>query len=79
VNAPKIRAPAGAPYKRTSVFDENTLPPGLRREHRTKPGVWGIIRVLDGRLRYQVLDPASEAIPVSCCLISPTASSLSDP
>ena len=53
---------AAAPYKRTSVFDENTLPAGLRREHRTKPGVWGVIRVLDGRLRYQVLDPATETI-----------------
>lgn len=50
------------PYKRTSVFDENTLPAGLRKEHRTKPGVWGVIRVLDGRVRYQVLDPASETI-----------------
>ena len=38
------------------------LPAGLRREHRTEPGVWGIIRVLEGRLRYQVLDPASETI-----------------
>jgi tellurite resistance-related uncharacterized protein len=50
------------PYKRTSIFDENTLPAGLRKEHRTKSGVWGVIRVLDGRVRYQVLDPASEAI-----------------
>ena len=38
------------------------LPAGLRREHRTEPGVWGTIRVLEGRLRYQVLDPASEPI-----------------
>jgi len=50
------------PYKRTAVFDENTLPAALRREHRTKLGVWAIIRVLEGRLRYQVLDPASEVI-----------------
>jgi len=50
------------PYNRTSVFDENTLPAGLRREHRTKPGVWGVIRVLDGRVRYQVINPASEVI-----------------
>jgi tellurite resistance-related uncharacterized protein len=50
------------PYKSTPVFDETTLPAGLRREHRTKPGVWGVIRVLDGRLRYQVLDPESEVI-----------------
>jgi tellurite resistance-related uncharacterized protein len=41
------------------MFDENTLPAGLRRGHRTKPGVWGVIRVLDGPLRYQLLDPAS--------------------
>ena len=27
------------PYKRTSIFNENTLPVGLRREHRTRPGV----------------------------------------
>ena len=39
------------PYRVTPVFDEYTLPAGLRREHRTKPGVWGIIRVLDGQLR----------------------------
>jgi tellurite resistance-related uncharacterized protein len=50
------------PYKITPVFDENTLPAGLRREHRTKAGVWGVIRVLDGRLRYNVLEPASETV-----------------
>lgn len=57
-----MTAPPVVSYKRTPVFDEESLPAGLRREHRTKPGVWGIIRVLDGRLRYQVLDPASETI-----------------
>lgn len=53
---------APAPYKSTPVFDENTLPAGLRKEHRTKVGVWGVIRVLEGRLRYRVLDPVSETI-----------------
>ena len=53
---------ASAPYKSTPVFDENTLPAGLRREHRTKSGVWGVIRVLEGRLRYRVLDPVAETI-----------------
>jgi tellurite resistance-related uncharacterized protein len=51
-----------APYRSTPVFDENSLPAGLRREHRTKLGVWGVIRVLEGRLRYEVLDPVSETI-----------------
>lgn len=62
MSAPPTPLPAATPYKRTSVFDEDTLPAGLRREHRTKSGVWGVIRVLEGRLRYRVLDPASEAI-----------------
>jgi tellurite resistance-related uncharacterized protein len=53
---------ATMPYTRTAMFDENTLPAALRREHRTKPGVWGVIRVLEGRLRYVVLEPPSEAI-----------------
>ncbi|MEX2375555.1 MAG: DUF1971 domain-containing protein [Dehalococcoidia bacterium] len=51
-----------APYRHTPVFDENTLPAGLRREHRTRPGVWAVIRVLDGRLRYEIFEPASEVI-----------------
>lgn len=51
---------ASEPYKCTPVFTETTLPAGLRREHRTKPGVWGIIRVLSGRVRYRVLDPVSD-------------------
>lgn len=57
-----VPASRAAPYKRTPIFDEVTLPAGLRREHRTKPGVWAVIRVLEGRLLYRVLDPVSEAI-----------------
>lgn len=53
---------APKPYNSTPVFDENTLPAGLRKEHRTKDGVWGVIRILEGRLRYRVLDPVSETI-----------------
>ena len=53
---------APAPYKSTPIFDENTLPSGLRKEHRTKLGVWGVIRVLEGRVRYQVLDPVCETL-----------------
>lgn len=39
-----------APYRTTPVFDSQTLPAALRREHRTKAGAWGIIRVLEGKL-----------------------------
>ena len=49
-------------YKRTPTFDQDSLPAGLRREHRTKAGVWALIHVVDGNLRYRILDPPSEEI-----------------
>jgi tellurite resistance-related uncharacterized protein len=48
------------PYRSTPVFDEISLPAALRREHRTKPGVWGVIRVLEGELKLTYVDPPSE-------------------
>ena len=45
-----------APYRSTPVFDETTIPAGLRRAHRTKAGAWGVIRVLEGRLRLSFSD-----------------------
>ena len=38
------------PYARSPVFDEDTLPDALRGEHRTKPGTWGLLRVLSGEV-----------------------------
>ena len=46
----------------TPVFTEATVPPGLLRSHRTAPGTWGLIRVLEGRLLYRMLDPPSERV-----------------
>lgn len=55
--------PAGlTAYKRTPVFDQDTLPAGLRRQHRTKAGVWALIHVVEGSLRYRILEPPSEHI-----------------
>jgi tellurite resistance-related uncharacterized protein len=39
------------PYGSSSVFDENSLPDALRKDHRTKPGTWGLLRVLKGEVR----------------------------
>lgn len=60
----RFELPAGhAMYKRTPVFDQDDIPAGLRRDHTTRPGVWGVIRVLAGRLRYLVEPPlASERL-----------------
>lgn len=49
--------PQPAPYRSTPVFDEVTLPTALRGEHRTKAGVWGVIRVIEGSLKLRFPDP----------------------
>lgn len=48
--------PAGAEeYKRTNVFNEETVPSGLRRAHTTKTGTWGRLTVLSGKLIYRII------------------------
>lgn len=42
------------PYRRTPDFTETSVPQGLLREHATRAGVWGVITVTDGSLRYVV-------------------------
>lgn len=54
--------PVSRAYRRTRIFTEDTLPASLRREHRTRPGVWAVIRILDGRVRFRVIEPESVAI-----------------
>jgi tellurite resistance-related uncharacterized protein len=51
-----------APYRATPVFDQDSLPVGLRRDHSTKEGVWGVIRVLEGRLRYVISETRAETV-----------------
>ncbi len=60
-------APTGLPpgckaYRSTPVFTEATVPPALLRSHRTASSIWALIRVLEGQLRYRVLDPPSERV-----------------
>ena len=50
------------PYKVTPVFDQDSLPAGLRRAHSTKAGVWGIVRVLEGSLRLCFEDGTPELL-----------------
>lgn len=45
------------PYKSTPVFDQDTLPQALRRDHSTKAGTWGVIRVLQGEIRLHIDEP----------------------
>lgn len=41
-------------YKKTDVFNEETVPKALLVEHSTKADVWGKIIVLEGRLIYSI-------------------------
>lgn len=61
------------PYRSTPVFDEATLPAALRRAHRTKAGVWGVIRVLQGELKLCFTEPPETR------LLSPGADGVLEP
>lgn len=55
--APKIPPRSYKPYRSTPVFDHDTLPTALQREHSTKAGTWGVIHLLSGELKLHLLDP----------------------
>jgi len=41
-------------YRSTGEFTAETVPDALVRDHATKAGVWGLIHVLDGGLKYEI-------------------------
>lgn len=43
-------------YHRTDLFTEKTVPSGLLGNHQTKAGVWGLVHVEKGSLRFVVND-----------------------
>jgi tellurite resistance-related uncharacterized protein len=47
-------------YSQSPVFTQDTIPSALLKAHETKRGVWALVHVLDGRLRYRVHAPRSE-------------------
>lgn len=49
-------------YRQTPIFTETTVPAGLLSDHRTKEGVWGRIRVLEGKLAYRIKDARRPAL-----------------
>ena len=52
-------------YGGTPEFSEGTIPANLLRSHRTKAGTWARIVVLEGRLRYRILEPEPEEVELS--------------
>ena len=64
------------PYKRTPSFTEATVPAALLGEHSTKVGVWGLITIENGLLRYHVTDPRREP---SVELLTPSRPGIVEP
>jgi tellurite methyltransferase len=63
---PELPVGAGE-YKRTATFTEETVPGGLLRDHRTKPGVWAKIVVEAGRLEYTLESPRRTFLLTPAC------------
>lgn len=55
--------PDAVAYKRTRTFDQHTLPDALRADHRTKPGVWGLLEVLEGTCELVFADRTATCTP----------------
>ena len=49
-------------YHRTPEFTEETVPQKLLSEHDLKPGVWALLRVLEGEIGFVDLDEAREGL-----------------
>lgn len=47
--------PTFAKFNVTPEFTENTLPAGLKSNHKTSEGIWGKIIVLEGKLLYHIV------------------------
>jgi len=60
----RAEMPAGLHWhRRAGPFDPESLPAGLRREHRVAAGVWGCLRVLTGEVRFMMdVEPALDCL-----------------
>jgi tellurite resistance-related uncharacterized protein len=54
--------PGLARYKQTPQFTAKTVPGALLTTHSVKAGVWGLLRVLHGRVRYCLDDGTPKAL-----------------
>lgn len=66
-----VMPPNASEYKRTATFSEETLPAGLRADHRTKAGTWARIVVEAGMLEYHVRARVHQLTPGSVGLVEP--------
>lgn len=56
---PDALPPGLEAYGRSAEFDPGNLPQKLQAAHSTKAGTWGLLRVLAGKVRFQLEPPRS--------------------
>lgn len=61
-------------YRRTPVFNNETIPRGLLHDHRTKEGTWGLIHVERGTLQFNIEGKEFILTPDSPGVIEPEVS-----
>lgn len=61
----KTLPPGVTRYASSPEFADGRVPENLLRSHRTKADTWARIVVLEGRLRYRVLEPVVETVELS--------------
>jgi tellurite resistance-related uncharacterized protein len=62
----RAELPDGLELARTAgPFDEGTLPPGLRRDHRVASRTWGRLRVLSGSVRFSMATDPPVAVTLT--------------
>ncbi|MGI9282385.1 MAG: DUF1971 domain-containing protein [Endozoicomonas sp.] len=52
-------------YKKTPVFDQDSMPAGLLKTHRTKEGTWGVLNVLEGSVVFCPEQQSTEKVSLS--------------
>jgi len=61
----RFELPGGfSAYKRTPDFTATSIPAALTANHSTKAGVWGLLHVVEGELRYIVEPPLERDLRV---------------
>ena len=60
------------PFRRTATFTEQTIPKAMMERHSTAAGIWGVIHVQQGSLRYAIdKGDVSTMKPGSTAVIEP--------
>jgi tellurite resistance-related uncharacterized protein len=49
-------------WDRTKEFTQDTVPPALLEEHTTPAGMWGLLRVLEGSLKFIDMETDEESV-----------------